>query len=109
MSTAFGRLGEVRDILVAHAGAKNAISSAEIADLIDVQEDDTKVRTRDIILKCIDAFNLPVASCARGYFMIQSEEEFREYIDNLDRRIGGIEKRKDLVRSNYERYIGGRA
>ena len=95
------KLNQIRDILEHHIGKKNKITAAEIANLIGIEEDDTHAQTRALIFECAKKYGLPLAANNRGYFLINSDKEYNEYIENLNSRIDGIEKRKRIITKNY--------
>lgn len=97
-----GRIKKIAEILSSHRGKGNEITSARIAEMIGIREDDTHAGTRDLIKQAAEAFHLPLSSNGKGYFIIKSEEELEAYMSNLDARIKGIEKRKKMIRENFE-------
>ena len=48
-------------------------------------------------------YGLPLAANNRGYYLITSDSEYDEYMENLDSRIEGINQRKDIITKNYKR------
>jgi hypothetical protein len=96
-------LEQIRDMLMPHIGKKNPITSKEISKKIGVIEDDTHTKTRYLILQCAYEYGLPLAANSNGYFLIESAEEYEEYINNLDFRIAGIEERKRIITENFNR------
>ena len=92
---------QIKDILMQHCGKSNAITSGEIADLIDINEDDTHAKTRAMILEAAKRYHLPLAADRNGYYLITNEEEYDAYMNNLDSREEGIEERKELITRNY--------
>ncbi|WP_024861847.1 hypothetical protein [Ruminococcus flavefaciens] len=95
-------IDKIKKILEEHVGKKNAISSAKIADIIGVSEDDTHVFTRDLLLQAAETYGLPLAASNRGYYLISNDTEYEEYMTSLDKRIEGINKRKDIITQNYK-------
>lgn len=93
----------VAKILAEHRGRNNAISSQEIADRTGLDKSDSTPRTRGVIRQLQRQFDWPVAATSQGYFLISQEAEAKSYLDNLDGRITGIEKRKDAVISSIDR------
>ena len=93
---------QIRDILMQHCGKSNAITSREIANLIDIIEDDTHAKTRAMILEAARIYSLPLAADTVGYYLITNEEEYNAYMNNLDSREEGIEERKELITKNYD-------
>lgn len=97
-------LEKIRDILLEHRGKSNKITSAQIADLLGIDEDDTHSQTRSLILACAKKYNLPLAGNRRGYFLMEDEQELESYMNNLNSRISGIEKRKEIISDNFKRW-----
>ena len=100
------RLKKVRDILIACKGKKNAISSTEVAKLLDIKEKEKETRslTRRIILQAMKKYELPIASTNRnppGYFYIVNREELDEFTNSLQNRILEQEERLRVVTENY--------
>lgn len=95
-------LEKIRAILLSHEGKENPVTSAEIARQIGIDEDDTHLKTRSLILECAKNYELPVAAGNRGYYIITTLQEYDEYIDNLDARIKGIEERKRIITQNFK-------
>lgn len=85
-------LEQIREILLLHNGKKNPITSAEIAKSLGIVEDDTHAQTRALILECAEKYELPLAANNRGYYLISDQQEYEEYMANLDSRSAGIEQ-----------------
>ena len=92
---------QIKNILMQYWGKSNAITSREIAYLIGINEDDTYSQTRAMILQAARRYNLPLAADTVGYYLIDNDLEYCEYMINLDNRIAGIEERKILITENY--------
>lgn len=95
-------LEQIKDILLLHNGKKNSITSAEIARILGIVEDDTHAQTRALILECAEKYGLPLAANNRGYYLISDQREYDEYMANLDSRSAGIEERKRIITKNYK-------
>lgn len=93
----------IRNCLVLHKGKNNPITSAEVAVLIGIVEDDTHAQTRALILDTANMYGLPLAASNKGYYLITSDSEYDEYMENLDSRIEGIAQRKEIITKNYKR------
>lgn len=85
-----------------HNGKRNPITSAEIARILGIVEDDTHAQTRALILECTEKYALPLAANNRGYYLISDQQEYDEYMVNLDSRSAGIEGRKRIITKNYK-------
>lgn len=96
------KIEQIKNILMQHRGKSNAITSREIAVIVGINyEDDTHAKTRVMILEAAKKYKLPLAAYGDGYYLVETEEEFNEYMENLDSRIEGIEERKKLITENY--------
>ena len=96
-------LEQIKEILLCHSGKRNPITSAEIAKALGIVEDDTHAQTRALILECAEKYELPLAAYNRGYYLISNQQEYDEYMANLDSRSAGIEERKRIITKNYKR------
>lgn len=96
-------LEQIRNILLSHYGKRNPITSAEIARKIGIVEDDTHAQTRALILECARKYELPIAASNQGYYLISNQQEYDEYMDNLNSRSAGIEERKKIITKNFKR------
>lgn len=96
---------EIYEILLKHKGEGNEISSAKIAKLIGINEDDTHPNTRSLIEDTMKQYEIPIGSNTKGYFIIQSKQELDKYIRNLDARIKGIEERKNNVKKFFQKGV----
>lgn len=92
---------KIKDILLAHKGKINPITSAEIASALGFHEDDTHAQTRALIFECAKKYALPVAADNNGYYIITCQKEYDEYVANLDARIAGIQERKEIITKNF--------
>lgn len=92
---------QIRAIMENHVGKRNAITSSEIANMLKIDEDDTHAITRDLLLQAAETCNLPLAASNRGYYLIENETEYKEYMAFLDSRIEGINRRKNIISRNY--------
>ena len=96
------KVKKIKDILQQHCGRNNKITSSEIANLLNITEDDTHATTRGLILESAKKYNLPLAADTRGYYLITNEEEYNDYMNNLESRIEGIKERKELITKNFK-------
>lgn len=96
------QLKKARDILLKHQGKKNQIKSKKIAEKLGIFEDDTKAQTRALLFQCAEKYELPLAADQGGYFLIDSDEEYEKYMEDLEKRKKGIEKREKLITKNYK-------
>lgn len=92
---------KIKKILENHVGKRNAITSAQIADILGIDEDDTHAQTRELIFQAAEIYDLPIAANNNGYYFIDDEDEYVEYMAALNKRIEGINKRKDVITKNF--------
>lgn len=99
------RLRKIEEIILAHKGKKNTITAREIARAVGIPDNDTFITTRMLIRKLIKRKQLPIGALDnRGYFLMQDDDELKEYIKTLHRRIIGITDRKTRVIRYFENY-----
>lgn len=96
------QLETIREILLEHKGKSNPITSAQMAEALGFNEDDTHATTRSLILESAEKYSIPLAADNRGYYVITSDKEYSDYMKNLDSRQQGIEKRKEIITKNYK-------
>lgn len=89
-------------ILLLHKGKGNEISSGEIADILGIKDGDTHSIVRRLIKSCVYENHIPLAANGYGYFVINNEEEFIEYSNNLTVRAEEILERKNSIQQFYE-------
>ena len=96
----------VKEILLEHRGADDPISSREISEILDKREvgsfPETRMLIRDIMLED----QIPVASSNSGYYVIETEEELKDYVDQLESRILGMSERKYAVQRAANEWDG---
>ena len=100
------QLEKLKNIIVAHKGKKNRITSAQTANLLGISEDDTHAKTRALILDCAEKFEIPLAANNSGYYVISSDQEYNDYIENLETRKSGIDRRIKIIKDNYLKHKG---
>ena len=44
---------------------------------------------------------LPIASTRKGYFIIETKDECKAYLDNLNKRAQKIQEKKDIIMINF--------
>ncbi|MGD0341802.1 MAG: hypothetical protein ABSA76_08875 [Bacteroidales bacterium] len=57
---------------------------------------------RNQITEILLQYKLPIGSNAKGYFLINSQEEFESSIKEIDKRIDGLLKRKDAITIGWD-------
>lgn len=87
-----------------------AKTAADLADAVGIEDTEASPKTREAIKTLLrhDEYDLPIRSCHAGYYILTTQSELEEYLDNLDGRIAGIEERKELITAAYkQRQRGG--
>lgn len=92
----------VARILVSHRGRENAITSREISERTGLDSLDSTPRTRGVIRRLSEEYAFPIGASGNGYFLIATRDEAEEYLDTLNTRIQGIDRRKETVVSAIE-------
>lgn len=91
-------------ILSNHHGKDDAITCETLAHNVTrklgPEEAISQSSIRDIIPEIREDYNLPISSCGNGYFVIQSEQEFREIMTRIEETIQTKkERQKELARA----------
>lgn len=94
---------KIQVILKNHVGRENPITVAAIADHLDGDDGGTNPLTRARIKEVIQKSRLPIGSCNRGYYVINSLRELNQHCRELTIRIVGIKQRIRFVRRAYLR------
>lgn len=94
----------IKDILMNHRGKKNAIASKRISEAIGFPMEDTQSVSRQAIWATAEEYGLPLISCSKGYFIVQTDEEMAKFNENYDKRVLGIRKTQKMANENYERW-----
>lgn len=95
---------KIKNILLDHKGKKNAITSKSISKTMGFPMEDTQSVSRQAIWDTAEEFNLPLVSCSKGYFLAETDEEIKEYNENIQRRINGMEETRKMVNKNYKEW-----
>lgn len=98
----------IAEELYRHKGPENAISSAELARVV-LGDQDKASTVRNYIDDVIRTFRLPVGNCDDGYFVIESDQQFRRLMEQYEsRRQSATERMRALSRAFYgEREVFG--
>lgn len=81
-----------------HVGHLNPITSQELSERLGgIDSLDSTPNTRTLIRELTRQRNIPIAASPDGYFIITSKDELDSYMERLETRIEGIERRKDDV------------
>ncbi|MHA1315789.1 MAG: hypothetical protein ACTSRB_17930 [Candidatus Helarchaeota archaeon] len=95
----------VKEILKAHKGKKNAIPSKELAKMVGIEPGASNVKIREYITEVIKTGGLPIASAGtKGYYLIENEDELNTYIKSLESRMREIQNRMIMVIANHRSY-----
>jgi hypothetical protein len=87
----------VKELLLAHRGAGDPITSREINEEIDVDTVGSFPSTRALVRELIEGEQLPIVSDGNGYYVAETEAELASYIESLDSRLVSIADRKAAV------------
>lgn len=89
---------QIREMLLEHRGSDNPIKSREISNELGIDEVESFPVTRGLIKEILKEDKIPVAGSSQGYFVIETEEELQDYLDNLDSRAMNTIQRKYLIK-----------
>lgn len=95
---------QVRELLLEHRGRDDPITSREINEIVGLDEIGSFPSTRAVIREIVMEDRIPIAGSSRGYYVIETEEELEDYVENLENRIMNIEDRKFGVRRAASRW-----
>lgn len=96
---------KIKNVLLAHCGTENAITSKQISKIMGFPMEDTQSVSRKEIWKTAEEYHLPVISCGnKGFCIAENEEEIKAFNDNRDKRVAGIRKNQDMVNKNWKEY-----
>ena len=86
-------------LMAHHKGKDQAITVEQIADALRLRDVGvTGLPVRKAIKELIQEDHIPIGSCTRGYYIIQTEKERHQTIDNLIARQNGIRARIRALR-----------
>lgn len=97
----------IYDIMRKRVGKRNAITAEKVREVVSAvcgkydNDRHTSYSTRKLIEEVMIETRLPIAATSYGYFVIETPEEYAEYIENLQGRIAGIKKRITVVNLAY--------
>lgn len=98
---------QVKQIMLDHRGASNAISAREIDEELDLDNVGSFPNTRSVLRDLIKDEKMPIASIPGsegGYFIVENEAELESYISSLDSRILKIADRKSYITQAAEEW-----
>jgi hypothetical protein len=81
-------------------GSNNPITAREIAQHFDVSDGGVEVPVRGVIRQAIEEGEL-IGSNNRGFFLINSQEEYDDYLESLRGRQRGISTRIRNLQNNW--------
>ena len=86
-------------LMAYHRGKDQAITVEQIADALRLRDIGvTGLPVRKAVKELIQEDHIPIGSCTRGYYIIQTEKERHQTIDNLIARQNGIRSRIRALR-----------
>ena len=86
---------------LADRGRDDAITSAELAEWLDIDDGEASPTTRKAVRALLTERGVPIRSGNVGYWVCQSEAEAEEYVADLEGRIEGIEQRLTAFREAW--------
>lgn len=86
-----------------HQGADQAITAADLAEKLHIEDTQGSPRTRKLLTNLIERGVPLVASTGgnAGYYIAETAEEGMDYIDTLGSRIEGIKQRRENAIQNF--------
>jgi len=96
-------------IIKARPGKRNSITAENIAWQIGIEDFGglTNPKTRSMIRKIIDDYELPIGSCPQGYYLMESRSELKENIRGVQGRINSMRQRQINMEECFNSYYGG--
>lgn len=101
------RLDELENVLQAHHGKDQAITSAELASAVGIDDSEGNPDTRAAVRRLISERGIPVGSCSNGYYIMESPAELEENLSGIRSRIAGMEDRMQIMVDAFEGYDHG--
>lgn len=89
-----------KEIMDGRVGKENSITSGDMREMLNIDENETTPRTRAVITHLVKEEGMPiVARTGRpaGYFIAETEDEIYEYVGTLTSRINEIDDRRTSV------------
>lgn len=81
-------------------GSNNPITAREIAEHFNVSDEGVEVPIRDVIRQAIEDGEL-IGSNNRGFFLINTQQEYETYLESLRSRQRGIANRIRNLQNNW--------
>lgn len=96
-------MSKVDDLILALGDGKaNSQHATDLENDLDMDVGHTQEPTRDLISDAIVNHKIPIGSTPRaGYFLINTEEELDEAVNNLQQRIRGLQDRIKGLRRGW--------
>ena len=98
---AFKKNNEIVNIIFQHKGKENAIGTKELVSLLSEKGYTVKPdQVHSIIGSIIADRHIPICSLnRRGYYWAISKQDIQFAIDDLQKKINGLQERIDLMKS----------
>lgn len=98
------RVDEIALYLKARKGAVNAVPLSRMAKDLNLADDATCSRTRQVIREeLLENRRIPVGSSTKGFFIIKDQDEAATYVRSLYSRSQEIDNRAALVWKAFEK------
>lgn len=94
-------LQRIKEIIEEHVGENSPISSVEIANEINIDAGPSKVKIRKLILDVLKKYKIPIGANSKGYYIIQTNNEYHKYLGTLNSRIAEITSRITYLNQAY--------
>lgn len=84
--------------------AEQAITSAELADQLGIDDSEAQPKTREAVKIVMRERGLPVIGGSNGYYIPINPADIEDALQTLDSRIAGIQERKHLIDDNWRNW-----
>jgi hypothetical protein len=104
-------MANIQDLInVLNDGKVNARHASELEVALNMDVGHTQEPTRGLIREAVIENEFPIGSIPRtGYFLINTEEEYQETIDDLKARAQGLQRRIEAITRGWERRKASRS
>lgn len=83
-------------------GKEGTTRSSKIREAAGLPASQTEEIVREVVFELI-LEGMPIGSCVKGYYLIETREELAEVVENLRAREAGIRKRRVLIENAFEK------
>lgn len=86
-----------QELSLMHKGKRNAIPAARLGAMVRFGGSGGGVGVREAITRNLPDFPGFVAACSNGFFVAETAEEIRDYLEGLDGRCAGLDHRRQTL------------